>query len=71
MKLTLYDRLKPEHKQTIADRYANLPFSHREIVEALSSEYYFTEVKYGIAADVEFICKIKFFGDVFSKREHE
>ena len=71
MRLTLYDRLKPEHKQTIADRYANLPFSHREIIDALSSEYYFTEVKYGIAADVEFICKIKFFGDVFSEQEHE
>ena len=71
MKLTLYDRLKPEHKQTIADRYANLPFSHREIVEALSSEYFYTNVRYGIAADVEFICKINFFGDVFSEREHE
>ena len=71
MKLTLYDRLKPEHKQTIADRYANLPFSHREIVEALSSEYFYTNVRYGIAADVEFICKINFFGDVFIEREHE
>ena len=71
MRLTLYDRLKPEHKQTIADRYANLPFSHREIVEALSSEYFYTNVRYGIAADVEFICKINFFGDVFSEREHE
>jgi len=71
MKLTLYDRLKPEHKQTIADRYANAPFSHQEIIEALSSEYYFTEVRYGIAADVEFICKIKFFGDVFIERKHE
>ena len=71
MRLTLYDRLKPEHKQTIADRYANLPFSHREIVEALSSEYFYTNVRYGIAADVALICKIKFFGDVFSEREHE
>ena len=71
MKLTLYDRLKPEHKQKIAEQYADLPFSHREIVEALSSEYFYTNVKYGIAADVAFICKIKFFGDVFSEREHE
>ena len=69
MRLTLYDRLKPEHKQSIADRYADLPFCHREIVEALSNEYFFTEVRYGIAADVAFICKIKFFGDVFSKQE--
>ena len=71
MRLTLYDRLKPEHKQTIADRYANLPFSHREIVEALSSEYFYTNVRYGIAADVAFICEIKFFGDVFIERDHE
>ena len=71
MRLSLYNRLKPEHKQSIADRYADLPSCHREIVEALSSEYFFTEVRYGIAADVAFICEIKFFGDVFSEREHE
>lgn len=69
MRLTLYDRLKPEHKQSIADRYANLPLCHREIIEALSNEYFFTEVRYGIASDVAFICKIKFFGDVFSEQE--
>ena len=69
MKLTLYDRLKPEHKQAIAEQYANLPFSHREIVEALSNEYFYTNVRYGIAADVAFICEIKFFGDVFSEQE--
>ena len=67
MRLTLYDRLKPEHKQSIADRYADLPFCHREIVEALSNEYFFTEVRYGVAADVAFICKINFFGDVFDE----
>ena len=71
MKLTLYDRLKPEHKQTIADRYANLHFSHREIVEDLYSKSFYNNVRYGIAADVSFICEIKFFGDVFSEREHE
>ena len=71
MRLTLYDRLKPEHKQKIAEQYADLPFSHREIVEALSSEYFYTNVRYGTAADVSFICGIKFFGDVFIEREHE
>mgnify|MGYP003638480304 FL=1 len=69
MRLTLYDRLKPEHKQKIAEQYADLPFSHREIVEALSNEYFYTNVRYGIAADVAFICEIKFFGDVFSEQE--
>jgi hypothetical protein len=68
---TLYERLKPEHKQSIADRYADLPFCHRAIIEALSNEYFFTEVRYGIAEDVAFICKINFFGDVFSERKHE
>lgn len=67
MRLSLYERLKPEHKQSIADRYANLPFSHQEIVEALSSEYFYTEVRYGIAADIQFICETKFFGDVFDE----
>ena len=69
MRLSLYDRLKPEHKQSIANRYANHPHGHQEIIESLSNEYFFTEVKYGIAADIAFTCDLKFFGDVFSEQE--
>jgi len=67
MRLSLYERFKPEHKQKVANHYADHPFSHRQIVEALSSEYFFTEVRYGIAADIEFICKINFFGNAFDE----
>tara|TARA_R110000851_G_scaffold31284_4_gene84734 strand:- start:2054 stop:2257 length:204 start_codon:yes stop_codon:yes gene_type:complete len=65
MKLSLYDRLKPEYKLKIAKHYAHLPFSHKEIIEVLSSEYFYTNVRYGTAKDVEFTCKISFFGDAF------
>tara|TARA_B110000908_G_scaffold128988_1_gene151486 strand:+ start:336 stop:539 length:204 start_codon:yes stop_codon:yes gene_type:complete len=67
MRISLYDRLKPEHKQKLSEHYADLPFCHNEIVEVLSNEYFFTEVRYGIAADVEFICKINFFGNAFNE----
>ena len=67
MRLSLYDRLKPEYKQKIANRYANLPFGHQAIIEALSNEYYFTEIKYGIASEITSSCELNFFGDVFNK----
>ena len=67
MKLSLYDRLKPEHKQKLLEYHTDLPFSHNEIVQVLSNEYYFTEVRFGIAADVSFICKINFFGNAFDE----
>ena len=66
-RLTLYDRLKTEHKQKLSEHYANYKFSHDDIVEALSNEYFFTNVRYGIAADIEFVCKINFFGDAFNE----
>lgn len=67
MRLSLYERLKPEHKQKLSEHYAEHKFSHREIVEVLSNEYFFTEVRYGIASDVEFVCNLNFFGDAFNE----
>mgnify|MGYP003634538066 CR=1 FL=1 len=67
MRLSLYERLKPEHKQKLTKHYANYKFQHKEIVEVLSNEYFFTQVRYGIAVDIEFVCNIKFFGDAFNE----
>jgi|TARA_R110000851_G_scaffold24802_2_gene71769 hypothetical protein len=65
MKLSLYDRLKTEHKEALASYYHNAPFTHKSIIKVLSNEYYFTDVRYGTAKDVELTCKISFFGDAF------
>lgn len=65
MRLSLYARFKDEHKKALADHYAKHPFTHNTIIEALSSEYYFTEVKYGIASDIQYVCKVDFFGNAF------
>ena len=64
-RLTLYERLKPEHKQKLSKHYSDHPFVHNEIVEALTTELFWTNVRYGIAQDVSFVCDINFFGDAF------
>ncbi len=62
---TLWSRLKPEHKQTLANEFADRPFTHECIVEALNNEFFFTEVKYGIVYDITSSCDLEFFGDAF------
>ena len=64
--LTLWARLKPEYKKLIAKDFADRPHSHSCIVEALDSEYYFTEIRYGIVHDVLDSCRLNFFGDAFN-----
>ncbi len=63
---TLWARLKPEHKQKLASHYSSYPFTHDEIVETLSNEAFFTNVRYGIAQDISHVCNINFFGDAFT-----
>ena len=68
---TLYQRLKPEYKKLIAKDFADRPFSHTCVVEALSTEFFFTEVKYGIVHDVMCACDLEFFGDAFNTNPDE
>tara|TARA_B110000285_G_C15056468_1_gene579865 strand:+ start:503 stop:724 length:222 start_codon:yes stop_codon:yes gene_type:complete len=67
----LYERLKPEYKASIDKEYGknNRKFQHEALIRALSSEYYFTEVRYGDAFDVMNSCDIDFLGDAFNKQE--
>ncbi len=67
----LYERLKPEYKASIDKEYGknNRKFQHEALIRALSSEYYFTEVRYGDAFDVMNSCNIDFLGDAFNKQE--
>ena len=68
---TLWKRLKPEYKQLLKKDLADRPFSHKCIVEALSTEFYFTEVKYGIVHDIVCACNLAFFGDAFDPNTDE
>ena len=68
---TLWARLKPEYKQLLKKDFADRPFSHTCIVEALSNELYFTEVKYGIVHDVMNVCNLNFFGNAFNPETNE
>ena len=67
----LYERLKPQYKASIDKEYGNnnRKFQHEALIRALSSEYYFTEVRYGDAFDVMNSCNIDFLGDAFNKQE--
>jgi hypothetical protein len=69
--LTLWARLKPEYKSLLAKDFADRPFSHRNILETLESEYYFTEIKYGIVHDILDSCNLVFFGDAFEPTSNE
>ncbi len=51
-RLTLWQRLKPKHKTEIAFEYKGRSFAHDRIKIELQSEYFFTEVKYGIAEGI-------------------
>jgi len=67
MKKTLYERMKPEYKKSIAKNYTNRPHSHDALIRTLSNEYYFTAVPYGDAFDIMRSCEIDFLGDAFNK----
>ncbi len=70
-RLNLWKRLKSEYKQALANEFADRPFTHKCIVEALSNEFWFTEVKYGIVYDVTSTCDLEFFGDAFKPESNE
>ena len=70
-RLTLWERLKPKHKQSIANRFGNYPHSHEAIVEVLNETNFFTTVPYGIAFDIMSACNLSFFGDAFNPRNDE
>jgi len=70
-RLTLWERLKPEHKQSIAAKFSDYPHSHATIIELLSELSFFTTVPYGTAFDVMSACNLDFFGDAFNPNTDE
>ena len=69
MKKTLYERMKPEFKLSVAKSYKGRPHSHAALIKMLSDEYYFTAVPYGDAFDIMNTCEIDFLGDAFKTWE--
>ena len=67
MKKTLYERMKPEYKKSIAKSYEKRPHGHDALIRTLSNEYYFTAVPYGDAFDIMNSCDLDFLGDAFKK----
>ena len=65
MKRTLYERMKPEYKKSIAKDYSDRPYGHDALIRMLSNEHYFTSVPYGDAFDIMNTCDLDFLGDAF------
>ncbi len=70
-RLTLYDRLKPEYKKSIAKLYKDRKHTHEALVKTLSEEYYFTEIKYGDAFDIMNECNLDFLGYAFINQQEK
>ena len=62
---SLYERMKPEFKLSVAKSYEGRPHSHAALIKMLSDEYYFTAVPYGDAYDIMTSCELDFLGDAF------
>ncbi len=65
-RLNLWQRLKPECKQSIKEEYKKYSCKMANIEEELKSKEYFTEIRYGIAFDVMIPNKLNFLGDAFN-----
>lgn len=64
-RLNLWKRLKPEYKKQLKKSNKKYSYKMAKIKEELKNEYWFTEVKYGIAFDVMSANKLDFLGDAF------
>ena len=65
-RLNLWKRLKPEYKKNLKDANKKYSYKMASIKKELKNEYWFTEVKYGIAFDVMSANKLDFLGDAFN-----
>ena len=64
-RLNLWKRLKPEYKKNLKDANKKYSYKMASIKKELKNEYWFTEVKYGVAFDVMSANKLDFLGDAF------
>ena len=69
-RLNLWKRLKPEYKKQLKKENKKYSYKMAKIKEELKNEYWFTEVKYGIAFDVMSANKLDFLGDAFNANKN-
>ena len=65
-RLNLWKRLKPEYKKQLKEANKKYSWKMASIKKELKNEYWFTQVKYGIAFDVMTPNKLDFLGDAFN-----
>ena len=70
-RLNLWQRLKPECKEAIKEQNKEYSYKIAEIKKELKNEYWFTEIRYGIAFDVMVPNKLNFLGDAFNPNKYE
>lgn len=66
----LWKRLKPECKKNIKEANKKYSYKMATIKQELKNEYWFTQVKYGIAFDVMTPNNIDFLGDAFNANKN-
>jgi len=70
-RLNLWQRLKPEYKKQLKKDNKKYSYKMANIKQELKNQYWFTEVKYGVAFDIMIPNKLEFLGDAFNPNKYE
>ena len=68
-KKTLWQRLKPKHKQEIEDFKNENKFSGSEVIETLKKNHFWVDLRYGDGMNINQICKTPFLQDAFIEKK--
>ena len=66
---TLWQRLKPEHKQEIKDFKNEYKISGSELIASLKKNHFWVDLRYQDGMSIAKICKTSFLGDLFIKNK--
>ena len=66
---TLWQRLKPEHKQEIKDFKKGFKWYGSTLIRVLKKNHFWVDLRYGDGMSINKICKTSFLGDVFIRNK--
>ena len=66
---TLWQRLKPEHKQEVKDFKNEYKISGSELIASLKKNHFWIDLRYGDGMNINQICKTPFLGDAFIEKK--
>ena len=66
---TLWQRLKPEHKQEIKDFKNKHKCSGIDLIGALKKNHFWVDLRYGDGMNINQICKTPFLQDAFIEKK--